>query len=302
MKKKLFAVLIIVSMLLCFMPATAFADNESEPADNGVVFTKTAEAKDNGNVEITLKAYTTGKTITSVSSKPVDIVLVLDQSGSMKDGFGTVTRQAAMKDAVKNFIRNIDPNGEHRVSIVTFGSDSSQLVGFSEANDNNKENLYEMIDSLPANPSGATNVAAGMSSAQTLISSANADSQKVVIVFTDGVPTKQSDFNTDVATHAISTAKQLKDAGVTIYTIGIFDGADPEQMYGAKADYAFYDYIICSGEVNSVWGGNFLSDLFGGDIRNDDIPAGNRFLNYLSNNFLSADSIGISYGSYNPGN
>lgn len=192
MKKKLFAVLMIVSMLLCFMPATAFADNESEPADNGVVFTKTAEAKDNGDIEITLKAYTTGKTITSVSSKPVDIVLVLDQSGSMKDGFGTVTRQAAMKDAVKNFIRNIDPNGEHRVSVVTFESKASTLAGWTVANETGNASLISKIDGLPESPQGATNVAAGMSSAQTLISSANEDSQKVVIVFTDGVPTTQS--------------------------------------------------------------------------------------------------------------
>ena len=138
--KKIFAILMIVMMVMCFMPSMAFAvDGTAGNDDNGVVFSKTAVQNDDGSVEITLKAYTTSRTVTSISSKPVDIVLVLDQSGSMKYDFsGKSTkvdenrRQFAMKNAVTNFIDNIDPNGEHRVSVVTFGSDASTLAGWTE--------------------------------------------------------------------------------------------------------------------------------------------------------------------------
>ena len=60
------------------MPSMAFAEGPVD-ADSGVVFTKTASQTNDGNVEITLKAYTTSTTVTSISSRPVDIVLVLDE-------------------------------------------------------------------------------------------------------------------------------------------------------------------------------------------------------------------------------
>ena len=206
--KKIFAILMIVMMVVCFMPAMAFAvDGTAGNDDNGVVFTKTAVQNDDGSVEITLKAYTTSETVTSVSSKPVDIVLVLDQSGSMAYSFGKVTRQAAMKDAVANFIDNIDPNGGHRVSVVTFGSKASTLAGWTKANEAGKTQLKDAVNDPHRIPDGATNVADGMKTAKSLLESANADSQKIVIVFTDGVPTEYRAFSTTVANDAISAAK-----------------------------------------------------------------------------------------------
>lgn len=62
-------------------------------ADNGVVTSKTATKNDNGTYTITLEAYATGSKVISEIQKdvPTDIVLVLDQSGSMADDMGTVT-------------------------------------------------------------------------------------------------------------------------------------------------------------------------------------------------------------------
>lgn len=61
-------------------------------ADNGVVTSKTATKNDNGTYTITLEAYATGSKVISEIQKdvPTDIVLVLDQSGSMKNDMGTV--------------------------------------------------------------------------------------------------------------------------------------------------------------------------------------------------------------------
>lgn len=292
-----------------------------EPADNGngLELSKTATANGNGSYTIRMEAYTTGTVTTSTKTVPVDIVLVLDQSGSMAYDFNgnstntnTARRQYAMKQAVNKFIDEVagkyTTDADHRMAIVTFGSGASKLQDWTVVDKTGKGTLQGKINGLPVAPSGATNVAAGMEQAKNLMGSdysytgKNTDRQKVVIVFTDGVPTTDRAFETTVATNAIASAKNLKDAGATVYTIGIFSGADPKQLYGEKADYGLYPDIPCTGEIGSVWGGNFLSDLFGGDIRNDDIPAGNRFLNYLSSNFALASEIGIKYGSYNPGN
>ena len=295
MKKKVFAVFMIVAMLLCFMPSMAFAGGSAE-ADNGAVLKKTAVQNNDGSVEITLKAYTGSKTVTSVRSKPVDIVLVLDQSGSMKFDFsGNSTkddenrRQFAMKNAVTNFIDKIDPDGGHRVSIVKFGSNADQLAGWTDADEAGKTQLKNAVNSLPMLPDGATNVAAGMQTAASLLTSANADSQKVVIVFTDGVPTTSDEFSTGVADNAIAVSKGMKEVGVKVYTIGIFNGADPSQMYGAVGFDTNSD-----GTVGSEWKEEELGLFPNTDFPKTDLPAGNRFLNLLSSNFKDASKIGLT--------
>ena len=98
--KKVFAVLMIAAMLLCFMPAMAFAEanagdaggNTEEPVNtNGIYFNKYAAQNANGTTDIFLEAYTTGTTQTSVTAVPNDIVLVLDVSGSMDQKLYTYT-------------------------------------------------------------------------------------------------------------------------------------------------------------------------------------------------------------------
>ena len=287
-------------------------------ADNGLELSKTATANGNGSYTIRMEAYTTGTVTTSTKTVPVDIVLVLDQSGSMAYDFNgnstsnnTARRQYAMKQAVNNFIGKVNEKytdeADHRMAIVTFGSGASTLQGWTYVNEDGKGTLQDRISGLPVSPSGATNVAAGMSQAETLMGSGysytgkNTDRQKVVIVFTDGVPTTNTDFNTTVATSAIASAKNLKDDGATVYTIGIFNGADPDQLYGEKWDYTVYGDIACTGEVGSYWGGSWLSSILGSnDFDGIDIAAGNRFLNYLSSNSTDATEIGVERGSFNP--
>lgn len=268
-----------------------------EPADNGLALSKTATTNADGSYTIRMEAYTTGKIITSTKTVPVDIVLVLDQSGSMADDFnGNSTRQYAMKQAVNNFISAVkdkySTDADHRMAIVTFGSGASTLQGWTVVNEAGKTTLQSQINKLPTSPAGATNVAAGMKQAETLMGSgysytgSNTQRQKVVIVFTDGVPTTSSDFDTTVATSAIVSAKKLKDAKATVYTVGIFTGADPEQLYGASG----FDRNS-NGTIGSDW--SDFSFWMIGDIKSYDIPAGNRFLNYLSSNFTDTTEIGI---------
>lgn len=277
-----------------------------EPADNGLALSKTATTNADGSYTIRMEAYTTGKVITSTKTVPVDIVLVLDQSGSMADDFnGNETntnenrRQYAMKQAVNNFIDKVNEKysaeADHRMAIVTFGSSASTLQGWTFVNEAGKTALQGKITRLPDTISNqATNVAAGMTQAETLMGSGynykgtNTQRQKVVIVFTDGVPTTGTDFDTTVATNAIASAKRLKDAGATVYTVGIFTGANPKELYGASGFDTNSDGSEKSKWIKDTWG--FFP---GTDFPEADRPAGNRFLNYLSSNYPDATSIGL---------
>ena len=126
--KKIFAALLSLAMVFTMLPATAMAaDGETTVGSSGVVTNKTATLTDDGTYTINLEAYATGSTTTVTtpvkSGVPLDIVLVLDQSGSME---GTYLRN--LKTAVGSFIDSIANNAEeyhvdHRIAIVGFAGD-----------------------------------------------------------------------------------------------------------------------------------------------------------------------------------
>ena len=293
--------------------APSLADT-GETQDDGLELTKTVTPKADGGYTVHLEAYTTGTVTTSTTTKPCDIVLVLDQSGSMADDFNgnttnkeTDTRQYAMKQAVNTFIDNVatkakDEGVEHRIAIVKFAGDSTNDVGdttykegghrynysqvvkeLTAVNDASGENVTTLktaVNQLQAK--GGTQTQNGLNHAQRLLSSVDSarDSSKVVIVFTDGMP-GDSGFDAKVATSAIASAKSMKDAGVTVYTVGIFTGANVGQLYG---DTGFSKNS--NGSVGSYWANKNTSNGI-------DVPAGNRFLNYVSSNFKNASAIGL---------
>ena len=302
--KRLLTWVLVLVMTLSLLPLNVLADvipeTDGGAQQSAMNFTKTADGPDaNGNYTITMTAQATSKEVETTKTVPMDIVLVLDQSGSMADDFnGNSTnnnedrRQYAMKEAVNSFIGEVadkySDDADHRMAIVTFDSNAAELVGWTEVNPAGKSKLEQAIKALPPDPKGATNVGEGMELAQSLMNSSEADTgrQKTVIVFTDGVPTKSDVFDTDVANTAITAAKNMKDDKVTIYTVGIFNGANPEQLYGDSE----FDKNS-NGTVGSNWSDFSFWKI--GDIQNYDVPAGNRFLNYLSSNFESAAKIGL---------
>ena len=280
---------------------------------DGLNLSKTATANADGSYKIRMEAFTTGKVTTTTSIEPCDIVLVLDQSGSMAynfDGNKTSTdsarRQYAMKQAVNTFIEAVADKynaekSDHRIAVVTFGTNASTLMDWTlvtpaetgtAERPSGETALKAKINDLPSEPEGATNVADGMKQAETLMGSgynytgSNTMRQKVVVVFTDGVPTQKRDFDTTVANGAIQSAKALKDAGATVYSVGIFNGAKPEQTYG---DTGFDE--SSNGTVGSHWADSKWLGI--GDVGAYDVPAGNRFLNYISSNYRDASEIGI---------
>ena len=322
MKKKILSFLLAAAVVLgAVLPASlAYAQNgnaaplqATDENENGLYVGKTATTNDDGSYTITMEAYTTGSVTSVESAVPLDIVLVLDQSGSMAYDFNgnststnTARRQYAMKQAVENFIGSVAEQynaetADHRMAIVTFGSDASTLRGWTYVDQNGAQALKGVVSDLDDTPSGATRVDYGMGSAETLMgrnynyTGDNANRQKVVIVFTDGVPTTSSDFSVSVANNAIQSALNLKNAGVTVYSVGIFDGADIDQLHGDTYHSLGFFQINeepCTGEVGSIFNTSLTSTWLG-DVSPKDIPAGNRFLNYLSSNFATADNIGL---------
>lgn len=300
-KQKFLALLLALAMVLSLLPVMAAAEGE-EPAQDGVQLDKELVLEEDGTYTITLEAYATGTVSTTVTTMPEDVVLVLDQSGSMAyafDGSSTsnnqLRRQYAMKQAVSAFIEQVGEkyteDADHRISIVTFGSSATTLQGWTTADAAGTATLLAAVDALPDSPSGATRVDLGMAQAETLMGSGyNApDSearQKVVIVFTDGVPTTSSEFSVDVADDAIASALNLKNSDAVIYTVGIFNGANPEQLYGDSGFRTNSD-----GTVGSFW--EDIAVFSSSAVAVVDVPAGNRFLNFLSNNFVDADEIGL---------
>lgn len=89
--------------------------------------------------------------------------------------------------------------------------------------DDLKKNTINQIQ-----PAGATRADYGLELAEGItITSGRKDAKKIIVFFTDGTPTKQNKFDAGVANAAVTAAKNMKDSKATVYTIGIFDGADP---------------------------------------------------------------------------
>ena len=204
----------------------------------------------------TLSVMSSTSDTTTTEVKPLDIVLVLDASGSMDDPMGghdRTKRITALKGAAGDFIDTIDKQNEglpaerqHKVAIVKFAGKKSSSVGNGTYRSNGYTYNFSQVmkeltpcDTAGAtslkgtvnsiSPAGATRADLGLQLAQSQLSSSNgrADAKKVVVFFTDGSPTSSNRFESDVATSAVTSAKAMKDSGATIYTIGIFNGAAP---------------------------------------------------------------------------
>ena len=213
---------------------------------------KTVKAVEGGESDfLTTLSAISSTSDTTVSGKPLDIVMVLDASGSMDDPMGKrddTKRIDALKTAANRFIDTIatqnesitDPSKQHKVAIVKFAGTYSAAVGNSK--DRNGYNYSQIMKKLTfckgeeakslkstvnaISPDGATRADYGLQLAEG-ISSDRADAKKVVVFFTDGSPTSQREFENEVANDAINRAKKIKDKGADIYTIGIFSGVNP---------------------------------------------------------------------------
>ena len=394
MKKRILSAFLVLCMMLTMVPTAALAAEDSgggngsdrvhTESNDGIVVDKTVNYDGDGNYSLTLEAYVTNEVTKGSKTTPLDIVLVLDVSGSMaqnttsytyeatqetnwsysdidswwadeyyykvgesyyevhavwerKGSFpnryteyslyysddngirhslgepardedstilsntvlytrrndGSTSKLSAMKTAVNSFIDQVAENAAgdtsttednviHRISIVKFGSDNRDSVGnghnrsgynysqvvkdLTEVSSNVQE-LKSTVNSLDA--SGATQVNYGLKHAQRVLSGdqqyglggAREEAKQVVVVFTDGQPTSGSSWEGGVAADAVNLACDLKDGGVTVYTIGMFEDADPSDtdgrfnkyMNGVSSNYPNAEVTNWRGDRTQDW-------------------------------------------------
>ena len=215
---------------------------------------KATEENEESDFLTTLSAMSSTSNSTVTVTTPLDIVMVLDASGSMDHemGGGDPTRRIdALESAASSFIDAIAKQNEgiegvdrqHKVAIVKFAGKTSNNIGNETYRDggytyNYTQVMRDLTDCSGGNvkalkhriaqitPAGATRADNGLQLAEG-ITSGRADAKKIVVFFTDGTPTKIDKFDPTVANAAVTAAKNMKDSKAAVYTIGIFDGADP---------------------------------------------------------------------------
>ena len=193
---------------------------------------------------------------------PLDIVLVLDVSGSMVDPItstDTTKRITILKDSINQFIEEFAKNNskqsdekyQSRISIIKFsgkipdnadkiGNDTYQenrntynytqiMSDFFTATNDNKAKLEDVVNSI--SPAGATRSDFAMELAlkqinQSKNDESRKDAKRIVFFVTDGQPTTFNNFDDDVANGAINTSKEIKK-DAEVYTFGMFSLTDP---------------------------------------------------------------------------
>lgn len=288
MKKKFLALVLTLAMVLSLVPATALATGKNGPVRtvqsdgaNGVKVIKTATPKEDGNGEATIdmEAYVTGTVTSTTQSTPLDIVLVLDQSGSMAGD-----RLERLKTAVTNFINTITAdatkhNVDHRIAVVGFASGKNDyyqntelFVGktqykynqlkeanYREAfqtvtNEKEKSNLTQSINNLDAE--GGTHPELGMKMANNIFGTNSDESgtrQRIVVMFTDGSPGDYIwTFDYDVADATVAEAYTTKNTyHATVYTVGLISNpSDQVKNFLNKVSSNYLDAKSYAGKID----------------------------------------------------
>ena len=230
-----------------------------------------------------LSALSSTSNVKSSSTTPLDIVLVLDASGSMDDSMDDGTKRIdALKSAANNFVNHIaeqnqgisDSSKQHQVSIVKFSGDKSAAVGNDTYYRGGYEYNYSQVMKTMSpctdaaafrntinsiNPAGSTRADYGLQLADSQTSNRE-DAKKIVIFFTDGSPTSSSGFESEVASSAVSAAKAMKDKKATVYTVGIFSGADPSDNPSGTSNENKFMHAVSSNypEASYTKSGGYL--------------------------------------------
>ena len=171
-----------------------------------------------------------------------------------------VNKMEALQNAANTFVDSVaalndditDSKQQHRISLVKFASDESNTIGngFNQQRYNNSQVVSDLTAYTSATSStlkntinnlygeGATRADYGLHQAQRVLTGegdttgARSNAKKIVIFFTDGNPTSGSSWEGDVAARAINYAYDIKATGAQIYSIGVFQDANPNDTYG----------------------------------------------------------------------
>lgn len=224
--------------------AQSVAQNETGSQLGAPEKHKRIKKNDNGSYTVNVDVKGASSTTTVTTTQPIDFTLVLDVSGSMDDPMSKTDRTKrldALKEAVKAFLdeaanTNTEAGSELvHVGLVKFAGNEKDKIGDDTYRSGGYTyNYSQIVSDLTADmnglknkvsklkAAGATRADNGFNLAAKMMGSARTDAKKVVIFFTDGSPTSSSGFEGKVANKAVEAAKELKDGGATVYSIGVF--------------------------------------------------------------------------------
>lgn len=239
--------------------AQSVAQNETGSQLGAPEKHKRIKKNDNGSYTVNVDVKGASSTTTVTTTQPIDFTLVLDVSGSMDDPMSKTDRTKrldALKEAVKAFLdeaanTNTEAGSELvHVGLVKFAGNEKDKIGDDTYRSGGYTyNYSQIVSDLTADmnglknkvsklkAAGATRADNGFNLAAKMMGSARTDAKKVVIFFTDGSPTSSSGFEGKVANKAVEAAKELKDGGATVYSIGVFSGADPSSIQGNENQF-----------------------------------------------------------------
>lgn len=199
----------------------------------------------------------------------------------------TASKMDALKTAVNSFInataaendKITDVNSQHEIALVKFAGTKNDNVGNSTYRDGsrvynysqrvstltaytsgNASTLTDMVNDIDA--AGATSADYGMELAKTeLDDNRRTNAQQVIIFFTDGEPNHGGGFWCDVAAQTVNLAQGMKGKDVVIYSVGVFQDADPSStddnfniyMHGVSSNYPDASATSQGSDEDSQW-------------------------------------------------
>ena len=347
--RRLLSWVCVLALCMSLLPVTALATTGSgtqeDPVtntENQVTVNKWVSKDEDGSYRLNMEAYASNTITSTTTTTPLDIVLVLDASGSMEDNLSgggwkynevyqlnkekdyyifyygsakkvshneygwyyyswgdkhyvtpkanaedtaldhvqfytgeyvsSVTKWEALETAVNSFLNSVEAQNDaidgaendHQVALVKFAGDKKNEVGNDIYRDGRYtynytqivNNLTSDISSVKGNlskisPAGATSADYGLKHAQSVLEDSREDAEKVVVFFTDGEPNHDSGFDGGVADDAIEKATDMKEDGVTIYTVGVFSGASTD-INGESNRMNRYMHAISSNYPNAT--------------------------------------------------
>lgn len=213
-----------------------------------------------------------------------------DSNSNHYQFYETETRLEALQAAVNNFAESVSTKAkgadgrygtnddvEHRIAVVSFADTAAQKTnGLVKMNTSQGlSTVKNAVSSL--NAEGNTDPAEGLNMANSIFSSNPTDGQqrsRVVLLFTDGYPAGDGtdDINYVWCDDAIASAQISKSTyKASVYTVGIFEGANPD----SDIDTNFtYDTRTEHGQSAAV-----------------QLVAANRYMHYTSSNYKDAQSM-----------
>lgn len=192
--------------------------------------TKTATRNDDGTYDLSLTA--SGSVGTSENQAILDVIYVLDCSGSMEESMGqSGSRMSAAKNAITTMTNSLASNNKinAQFSLVTFSYSAKTQQGWTTS----KDTLTNAMKGIE--PNGATNYEGALTQAKSLLGSARINASKVVVFVSDGIPTAYTSTgeygggDNDSDGRAMSRARGVVKTMTPNYLFTV--GVGPEKNY-----------------------------------------------------------------------